>query len=467
MLSHKQQRLLKRLADLVMAKLELGRAAETMSGHARVEAVDDPAHRDPLTGLLNRHSFCELIDTAIATDEQAAILLIDIDRFRTINESIGHERGDSLLRWIAIRLGACLDPAMHLARMGDDDFAVLLKGGRAEAYALALAIQIAMSEPFDLNDQRTSLTVSVGVSTIQDAGNSVRLLLAAANMALFAAKAEGRQHCQVFKPEMRDRVVNQRDLSLQLRSAATNAEFVMHYQPQVDLETGDLIGCEALLRWNHPEQGLLYPGAFIRALEHAECSEDVGWWTLNESCRQLAAWDRAGLHVPCVGVNLFANQFCSANFVDRLWATLAANQLTPDRLELELTESIALTQGDSSLGMLASLRQAGVKLALDDFGTGFASLSTLKRIPLTRLKIDKSYVNDLDGGTHDAAVVRAVVGIACDLRVSVIAEGIETLAQANKIRQMGCREGQGFLYGRGLPAAEFARKFSPRVPSAA
>lgn len=425
--------------------------------------LDFLAHYDQLTGLLNRYYFCELVDEAIISGQQASLLLIDIDGFRAVNDAYGHDRGDTLLQSFAIRVTACLDPGMHFARMGGDDFAVLVSGESADAYELALAIQIAASEPFDLCEHSISISVSVGVSTVDAGSSDVRHLLAAADLALFSAKAGGRERCRVFEPHMRERFISRRELAHQLQAAAATQEFVLHYQPQTDLDTGMLIGCEALLRWNHPERGLLLPGSFVGALEDAECSEELGWWTLDESCRQLAAWDRGGLHVPCIGVNLFSKQLRSADFTKRVMRTLAAHQLTPDRLELELTETLALAQGDASLAYLHAVREQGVRLAFDDFGTGFASLSTLKRIPLTRLKIDKSFVNDLDGLNHDTAVVRAVIGIARDLRLSVIAEGIETAEQAKQLRLLGCREGQGFLFGRGLPRAEFKAKFNPNA----
>ncbi|MGI4794795.1 MAG: putative bifunctional diguanylate cyclase/phosphodiesterase, partial [Janthinobacterium lividum] len=295
--------------------------------------------------------------------------------------------------------------------------------------------------------------------TSDTSNGSVRHLLAAANLALFSAKADGQRNCRVFEPGMRDRFIGRRELAYQLQAAATAKEFVLHYQPQTDLENGKLIGCEALLRWNHPERGLLLPGSFIDALEHAECSEEMGWWTLDEACRQLAAWDLDGPHVPCIGVNLFSKQLRSVNFVEHVMGTLALHRLAPERLELELTETLALAQGDASLACLRAVRGKGVRLAFDDFGTGFASLSTLKRIPLTRLKIDKSFVSDLDGSNHDTAVVRAVIGIGRDLRLSVIAEGIETPEQAKQLRLLGCHEGQGFLFGRGLPNLEFDARF--------
>lgn len=421
--------------------------------------LDFLAHHDQLTGLLNRYYFCELVDEALVAGKQVSLLVIDINGFRTINDDYGHDRGDTLLQSFAIRVAACLDLGMQFARMGGDDFAILVTGTSAAAHELALSIQIAAAEPFDLNEHQASINISVGVSTSDSSSSSVRHLLAAADLALFSAKADGQRNCRVFEPGMRDRFIGRRELAHQLQAAAIGKEFVLHYQPQTDLENGKLIGCEALLRWNHPERGLLLPGSFIDALEHSECSEQMGWWTLDEACRQLAAWDLHGLHVPCIGVNLFSKQLRSANFVEHVMGTLAMHRLAPDRLELELTETLALAQGDASLACLRAVRGQGVRLAFDDFGTGFASLSTLKRIPLTRLKIDKSFVSDLDGSNHDTAVVRAVIGIGRDLRLSVIAEGIETPEQAKQLRLLGCHEGQGFLFGRGLPHLEFDAKF--------
>jgi diguanylate cyclase (GGDEF)-like protein/PAS domain S-box-containing protein len=418
--------------------------------------LDFLAHYDYLTRLMNRYHFCELLDEAIVGGKEVSVLLIDINGFRAINDNFGHDRGDMLLQSFAIRLKACLETTMHLARMGGDDFAVLLIGDSSAAYALALDIQAAAAEPFDLNEQLATIGVSVGVSSAAEA-----------DLALFAAKGDRRQPCRVFEPYMRERFVSRRELANQLQSAAASNEFVLYYQPQTDLVSGALIGCEALLRWQHPARGLLFPCSFIEELDGNDCSEDVGWWTLDEACRQVAEWDREGLHIPCIGVNLFAKQFRSSGFNERIMATLARHQLTPDRLELELTETLALAQGDASLELLHSVRAQGIRLAFDDFGTGFASLSTLKRIPLTRLKIDKSFVNDLDGINHNTAVVRAVIGIARDLGLSVVAEGIEMPQQVEQLRALGCHEGQGFLFGRGLSPDEFSAKFSPSAAHAA
>ena len=429
--------------------------------------LDFLAHYDYLTRLLSRYHFCELLDQALVAGQEVSVLVIDINGFRTINDNFGHDRGDMLLQSFAIRLTACLETTMQLARMGGDDFAVLVIGGSSAAYALALEIQAAASEPFDLNEQLATIDVSVGVSSAAVAGNSVREVLAAADLALFAAKVDRRQPCRIFEPYMRELLVTRRELAHQLQIAAGSGEFVLYYQPQTNLVSGALIGCEALIRWQHPVRGLLLPANFIDALDVNDCSEDVGWWTLDEACRQLAAWDRQGLHVPCIGVNLFAKQFRSPGFTERIMATIAKHQLTPDRLELELTETLALAQGDASLGLLHSVRAEGIRLAFDDFGTGFASLSTLKRIPLTRLKIDKSFVNDLDGINHNTAVVRAVIGIARDLGLSVVAEGIEIPQQVEHLRSLGCCEGQGFLFGCALPADEFSLRFGPSAAHAA
>ncbi|MDX7953449.1 EAL domain-containing protein, partial [Lichenihabitans sp. Uapishka_5] len=423
---------------------------ERQSQQAHLEGL---ALTDQLTGVPNRLCFTQRLQAALADpDQPVTVLMFDLDGFKAVNDGLGHTAGDTLLQSLTIRFLGKLDPSATLARLGGDEFAILLPacGDPVMAMTLATSLIDVVREPFSIDTHLVTIGVSIGIAITGLVAHDAEQLRGAADLALYEAKGSKRGQAVLFEPHMRERSIARRTLLTELRRAVVEGEFVLHYQPQIDLTTDRLIGCEALLRWKHPHRGLLYPDAFLATLDTNELAIQVGWWTLDEACRQLNVWDAAGLVVPCIGVNLFAAQLHAPDVFERVVACLDAYGLAPSRLELELTETIALQQDDAAQVPLSKLKAHGVGLAFDDFGTGFASLSTLRRFPLTRLKIDRSFVRDLTVDDEDAAIVAAVIGLGQSLKLNVIAEGIETREHQAALLALGCVEGQGFLFGRGL-----------------
>ncbi len=451
-LDERETRLLTGLAALVMDRMELRRVEHRMR-HL--------AHNDPLTGCANRAKLWELIEAAEAEAKPTAMVLLDLDGFKHVNDTVGHAAGDTLLVEVGQRLTTALAGRGTLGRLGGDEFAALLPGCEDTGLAceLAHAFQESLASPFLVagREFRVGASAGVAVAASPEVGN----LLASADLALYQAKAEGGRQFRVFDTAMRDEYMARRALEEEVRRAALNGEFELHFQPQVCLARSILVGAEGLLRWRHPEHGLLLPGVFLDALEAGPMAEAVGNWVIDEGCRQAAAWRAQGLNLR-VGVNLFAEQIRAGNLEATVRDALARCVLPPSALELELTETIALRHDDGLLAPLHALHASGVGIAFDDFGTGFASLSTLKRYPLSRLKIDREFVSDLctpgaqgsTGHRGDVAIVEAVLALGRGLGLRVVAEGVETEAQAAFLAACGCNEAQGYLYGRPAPASQ-------------
>ncbi len=418
------------------------------------------AHFDALTDLPNRALLTSRIARSGEDGGAGAVLMLDLDHFKEVNDTRGHSVGDTLLRLVAGRLGACIRPYDTAARLGGDEFAVWLDrvADPADVGAAAERIIETLSEPYTIDDQTVVVGVSVGIALTPEHGRDAEELLAHADMALYRAKAEGRHLHRVFTPELRDTVLRRRSLSAELRGAVERGEFELFYQPQVRLSDGGLTGAEALIRWRHPERGLVAPGEFLSVLESGRHAAAVGDWVLRTACVQAAAW-RSEVRTPFrIGVNLFAAQFRRGDLVARVRETLADTRLPPEALELEITENIVLSDDAHVLGALRALREDGIQIAFDDYGTGYASLSLLKRFPLTRLKIDRSFVGGMEGSQQDATIVRAILQLGHGFKLDVIAEGIETEAQHARLKGKGCREGQGYLFGKPMPAAEFTAR---------
>ena len=417
------------------------------------------AHNDALTGCVNRAKLMELIEAVAAGAEPTAIILLDLDGFKHVNDTLGHAAGDALLVEAVQRLAAALSGQGTLARLGGDEFAVLLPGyGDADAArGVARALQQSFEPPFRVAGREFHVSASAGVAVA--AISEIADLLANADLALYQAKAAGDGQCRVFNGAMREEYAARRLLEEQVCRAARNGEFELHYQPQVCLSRNVLVGAEALLRWHHPERGLLPPGVFLDVLDASPMAGVVGDWAIEEGCRQAALWRGRGLNLR-VGVNLFAEQLRMGNLEATVKDALARWRLPPAALELELTETIALRHDDGLLAPLHALRERGVGIAFDDFGTGFASLSTLKRCPLSRLKIDRGFISDLGSvgvlgsgpDRGDVAIVEAVLALGRGLGLGVVAEGVETEAQAAFLAARGCSEAQGYLYSRPTPA---------------
>lgn len=452
-------------------------------GHRRMEAILSdvsgvtPGDEDRLlmgidllTGLANRGRFYRQVEQCLLQPCSAAALVLDLDGFKDINVSMGHAAGDAILREIGRRLEQLTGKEELAARIGGDEFALLLPGWHDCTTAMERAQQVIASigEPLQTPGNTVRITASCGVALSPPHAQEALELMGDADLALNRAKAAGPGRVTVFAPSMRAEVTARRLTVLELHRAADKGEFVLHYQPQVDLGSGELRGAEALMRWRHPSRGLLPPAAFLSALEAGPLAGRVGVWVIEEACAQAAYWIRQGLGSFRAGINLFDVQLSAADLVEQVQEALDRHGLAPENLEIEITENIVLRQNDTALASLRRLRALGIGVSFDDFGTGYASLSLLKTYPLTRIKIDRSFVRGMLDSAGDAAVVTAILDMARSFGLETIAEGVETEAQAAWLREHGCTEAQGFLYARALSAVDFSGRFVPlaRLPEA-
>ena len=405
------------------------------------------AHNDPLTRLPNRAFFQQALEDAIALGAPFSLVFVDLDQFKHVNDSLGHAAGDYLLQEVAARFERCLADGDILARMGGDEFTLLLPGGGAEDKADALLR--ALAPPLLIEGQELHTGASLGLSRFPEDGRDAETLLQCADLAMYQAKERGRGQWQLFSPALTEAARERLTLESSLRKAWERDEMILLYQPQVSLATGEVIGAEALVRWQHRELGLISPVRFIPLAEETGLIVPLGEWVLQTACRQAAAWKREGISLR-LSVNLSARQLGEKDLVERVRAVLEKTGLEPRLLDLELTESALVAQGEAAVARLAALRALGVRISIDDFGTGYSSLAYLRRFPLDTLKIDRSFVSDLSGmGRHarqDQAVVRAIISMAHALDLEVVAEGVETAAQRETLRRLGCDSMQGFLF---------------------
>jgi diguanylate cyclase (GGDEF)-like protein/PAS domain S-box-containing protein len=412
---------------------------------------------DALTGLANRAQFGVRTRAALASaalrERGFALLHVGLDGFSKVNESLGHGPGDSVLRQLAQRLAAAAPQGSLLARIDGDEFALWIEGGSTElALEAAEGLRIAVREPLELDGQELSLTACIGVSCAPRDADDLESLMRFAAAALSRAKNSGRDACQFYQPELNAAVSEQLELESALRLALPRGEFELHYQPQVDLRDGRLVGFEALLRWNRPDHKPMSPARFVPVAERCGLIVELGAWVLDEACRQLREWRAEGFHELRVAVNVSAAQLVRGDFVDTVRRALDKHELPPRALELEVTESALVDDIDGVVGRLEALAKLGVEFALDDFGTGYSNLSYLKRFPIQRLKLDRSFVTHIVDDEYDEAIARAVVAIGRALKLEVLAEGVETAAQAEHLCALGCAQGQGYLYSRPLAA---------------
>ncbi|MFA6015156.1 MAG: EAL domain-containing protein [Gallionellaceae bacterium] len=418
------------------------------------------AHHDILTGLPNRLLLRDRFDQAVAQADReqsgVAVLFLDLDNFKQVNDTLGHNYGDQLLVRVVERLRGCLRDTDTISRQGGDEFVVLLPHLRNTADIGTIAHNIigAFADPFEIESYLINTTFSVGVSLYPDDGREFDALLRNADTALYQAKDSGRDTYRFFSEKMNMDAQEQLHLQGQLRNAVKNQEFLLHYQPQIDIASGRIIGAEALVRWQHPELGLIPPGKFIPLAERTGLVIPMGEWVLFEACRQAQLW-REGGHALVMAVNLSALQFKRGNLLETVSGALKQSGLPAEFLELELTESILLQDVDVAIKTLRILKEMGVKLSIDDFGTGYSSLSYLKRLAVNKLKIDQSFVRDLVEDSDSAAIVKAIIQLGHTLQLTVIAEGVETDAQLAFLRNNACDEVQGYLYSRPVPAGEF------------
>jgi diguanylate cyclase (GGDEF)-like protein/PAS domain S-box-containing protein len=443
-------------------------AADVTERQAAEARVRHLAHHDGLTGLPNRLLFQERLAAALADARRSrrggAVLLLDLDRFKEVNDSLGHPAGDELLREAAARLRGCAAPADTVARLGGDEFAIVQPGrgggaGPAEAArALAGAVMGALARPFRVEGQDVHAGTSVGVALFPDDGAAAGDLLRRADMALYRAKAAGRGTSRFFEPAMEEEARSRKAVEGELRRALERDELELFYQPQVRLADGLVVGLEALVRWRHPTRGLVGPAEFVPVAEESGLILALGERVLDEACRRLRAWDADGRRLR-VAVNLSPAQF-RVGLAEAVERRLAAHGADPRRLELELTEGALLRDTRANVATLERLKATGVTLALDDFGTGYSSLGYLGRFPFDAIKIDRSFVAGLGRDAYATAIVRTVVGLGHELGMTVVAEGVETRAQLERLRDLGCDVGQGFLFGR--PAAVADLDLGPR-----
>lgn len=414
------------------------------------------AHHDALTGLPNRVQFDERLRSTLADEGQVSVVLLDLDGFKKVNDSLGHLAGDALLQSMAVRLLAALPADNMVCRFGGDEFAVLLPGvaDPIKAGDCAEAILHAFEQPFTIQGHLLKPGVSIGIAVGPAHAADAEELVACADLALYQSKQCGGRSFRFFEPSMRSAGAIRRELQDELLEAMNQGQFELFYQPQVEMESGAICGFEALLRWRHPARGLLAPAAFLPVLESHTLALEAGCWVLDQACRQLAEWRQFQPDLR-VSVNLFAAQVNAGNLAEAVADCLQRYHLPARALELEVTETIVLGNDKPTLAPFYKLQRSGVRIAFDDFGTGHASLSMLRRFPLTTLKIDRSFICEIESAGQDAAIVRALLMMSNDLQLDVVAEGIETRSQETLLKAMGCSIGQGYLYARPLPASSF------------
>jgi diguanylate cyclase (GGDEF)-like protein/PAS domain S-box-containing protein len=444
-------------AVVVVRDVGAARAASLETSHA--------SQHDILTNLPNRTLFDDRLKQAISLakrqGKQLVVLFVDIDQFKRINDSLGHTMGDKLLRSVAGRLLACVRRTDTVCRMGGDEFVILLSQvEHAEDAALtARKILRAVAAPHIIDDKSLDVNVSIGGSIYPDAAQDAESLLGQADAAMYEAKEHGRNRYEFFRSDMRVRLATRLALEGDLRYALGRNEFLLHYQPKIDLKTGLITGMEALIRWQHPERGMLLPAAFVPIAEECGLILPIGQWVLLEACRQSRAWSDSGLGVMPVAVNVSAVEFQGKDFLSGVRAVLIATGMAPQNLELELTESVLMKDAESAVVTLLALKAMGVRLAIDDFGTGYSSFTYLRRFPLDTLKVDQSFVQEITADPEGKTMVDAMINIGKSLNHRVIAEGVETRSQLDFLQRHGCGEGQGYYFSHPVVADQAGSLF--------
>ena len=444
--------------QLLLAALREQELAMMMATHL--------ALHDSLTGLPNRALLLDRLDhslsVAYSNPVSVAVLLLDLDRFKIVNDTLGHQVGDHFLQEIARRLSACVRPEDTVARLGGDEFVLLLGEIRdvSEVIHIADRIQGHLNEPFDIAGHSLVSSASIGIVLSTSSYTQAQELLQDADTALYRAKALGKARYVIFDTTMHDQALALALLEADLRRAITHEEFLLHYQPIVSLHTGRIVGVEALLRWQHPERGCILPGEFLAVAEEAGLMIPVGNWVLRTACAQMRAWHSAGLPPVYVAVNLSARQLQQRDLTEMIAQVIQQTGLAPQYLHLELTESSVMTDVTASITTFQQLTALGVQLSIDDFGTGYSSLSYLKRLPLTAVKVDRSFVDEVASNPEDAAITSAIIAVAHRLKLEVIAEGVETEAQLTYLRAEACDAIQGYLVSQPVPPTSMTQLLS-------
>jgi diguanylate cyclase (GGDEF)-like protein len=424
------------------------------------EQIAHMARHDALTDLPNRVLLRERLEhelKRVKRGECLAVLCLDLDHFKGVNDTLGHPIGDELLKVVAERLRRCTREPDTIARLGGDEFAIIMTAMQqpSDASALCRRIRDSITKPFNLDGHQIIADISIGISISPYDATEADQLLKNADMALYGAKADGRGTFRFFEPEMDSRMKARRDLEMNLRNALANNEFELYYQPLVNLQNNEITAFEALLRWHHPTRGIISPADFIPIAEETGLIVPVGEWVLRRACEETANWPNE----MKVAVNLSPSQLKSRNLVAVVMSALAHSGMAASRLQLEITETVLMQNTFSTLATLHELRKLGVQIAMDDFGTGYSSLSYLRSFPFDKIKIDRSFIQDMANGAEPFAIVRAVTGLANNLSIISTAEGVETRQQLEALQTIGCTEMQGYYFSRARPAAEIVEMF--------
>jgi diguanylate cyclase (GGDEF)-like protein/PAS domain S-box-containing protein len=436
---------------------------DVSTARAMTSKMTHSAQHDLVTNLPNRLLLTDRITQSISLAQRhkrpIAVLFLDLDRFKSINDSLGHATGDMLLQSVSKRLLASVRDSDTVSRLGGDEFVILLSeiACPEDASISAKRILLSLSAPHTVGGQVLHIRGSVGISIYPGDGEDPETLVRSADMAMYHVKESGRNNFQFFVPEMNLRAVERQSLEGRLRHALEREEFLLHYQPKVNLETREITGAEALIRWQHPERGLVPPSQFVPIGEDCGLIIQIGRWVLREACQQARGWQDAGLPFKRISVNVSALEFRDKSFVESVRKILSETGLEAECLDLELTEGVLMEEAESTAGLLQELKTIGVHLAVDDFGTGYSSLNYLQLFPIDILKIDQSFVHRITGNADDSAIVSAIIDMGKNLKLRVIAEGVETQEQLRFLQAQRCAEGQGYLFSRPLPAAQFAQ----------
>ena len=446
-----------------------GTGTDITSRKLTEQRIHHIAQHDVLTGLPNRSLLQDRLGQAVAYSARSGhavwVLLIDLDRFKFVNDSMGHKAGDALLMTIAARLRSALRETDTVARLSGDEFVVILTEQADEQLTADIVQRLmdSVAQPVLLGSKEFFVTCSIGVAVYQNDSAAADSLIEHADIAMYRAKKLGRNNFQFYTPAMNEEALERVRIESALRNALARDEFVLHYQPQVNLESGRIVGMEALIRWQHPELGVVAPNRFISVAEETGLIVPIGAWVMRTACAQTKAWQDAGLGQLRVAVNLSARQFGAANLMAEIGAVLEQSGLAPELLEIELTESLFMSDVTLAVELLHAMKKLGVKLSIDDFGTGYSSLSYLSRFPIDVLKIDRSFVSDITRDASDAAIVASIISLAHNLKLDVIAEGVETHEQLEYLRRHGCDEMQGYYFSKPLAAADFERLLSEHL----
>ena len=428
---------------------------EDVTQQRQAEAqIEHMAHHDALTDLPNRSALRTHLEQALRYNPRGkllSVMFLDLDNFKGINDTLGHQMGDELLKIVALRLQSCMRSSDMVARLGGDEFVIVSTAldQPSEAAVLATRIREALLKPLDLHDNQVTIDTSIGISIYPSDGDDAEQLLKNADLALYSAKGSGRGTYRFFENEMDARMIERRNLELDLRAGFVNGEFEIHYQPLVNLESGNVTSCEALLRWNSAKRGSVPPQTFIPVAEEIGMMPRIGEWVIRTACAEAVKWPEN----VTVAVNVSPVQFRSQNLVQIIVNALATTGLAANRLEIEITEALLLEHTEDTLRILNQLHALGVRIAMDDFGTGYSSLSYLQKFPFDKIKIDQTFIKELSAGSESIAIVRAVTGLAVSLQMITTAEGVETEVQRAIVTELGCTEMQGYLFSAARPAA--------------